>query len=100
MTLAPRLLSVGQARRYLGGADPDELVDPVLTRAGVRYDRAALDAKLDQLSGLNRPLSRDDADSALQGWLEQSHGARLPEIDGVLPFAELLSRAIDQILEA
>ena len=75
MTVPPRLLTADQARRYLCGADPDELVDPLLTRAGVRYDRAALDAKLDQLSGLNRPLSRDDADTALQGWLEQSNGA-------------------------
>ncbi len=75
--IAPRLLSPGQARRYLGGLEPSDFAPPCGTSKGVMYDRAVLDAKLDEISGLTRPLRRDDPEAALQDWLEadRGHGA-------------------------
>ncbi len=72
--IAPRLLTPGQARKYLSGVEPSDYALPIGTRAGPRYDRAVLDAKLDEISGLNRPLSRDDPESALQSWLDEGRG--------------------------
>ena len=72
--ITPRLLTPGQARRYLGGNEPSEYVQPCSTPRGMFYDRALLDAKLDQLSGLNRTLPRDDPESALQEWLAGEGG--------------------------
>lgn len=55
----PRLLTRFDARHYLGGVDPEALgVAPVaLAGRAVRFDRAALDARLDALAGLECPAS-------------------------------------------
>ena len=72
--VAPRLLTPGQARRYLAGLEPSDFAQPVGTSKGLFYDRAVLDAKLDALSGLNRTLPRDDPETALRQWLEDQRG--------------------------
>lgn len=70
-----RLLSPTAARRYLGGQDPDAFsVRPIFVRGEQFYDRAALDAKLDQLSGIGPPAKGDDPESRLQEWIS-SRGA-------------------------
>ena len=75
MTLAPRLLTPGQARRYLAGQDPSDLgVMPTPIRGEIYYDRHAIDATLDARSGLNRSLRADDPQSELETWLGR-HGA-------------------------
>ena len=68
-SVTPRLLSRAEAARYLGVAPAtlDKAVRagqfPAPLRIGVRnlYDRAALDAKLDALSGLTAPAQPDPA---------------------------------------
>ena len=72
--IPPRLLTPGQARKYLGGNEPSDFATPCSTGKGLFYDRALLDAKLDDLSGLNRPLRRDDPESVLQEWLQEQRG--------------------------
>ncbi len=72
--IAPRLLTPGQARKYLAGLEPSDFADPIGTRLGLMYDRALLDAKLDALSGLNRTLPRDDPEAELARWLQEDRG--------------------------
>ncbi len=72
--IPPRLLTPGQARKYLGGNEPSDYAQPCSTGRGLFYDRALLDAKLDDLSGLNRTLPRDDPEAELARWLQEERG--------------------------
>lgn len=91
--IAPRLLSAEQAAAYLGYATTGLLanipVKPIqMAEAGPgslpKYDRRALDAWLDRLSGLSVPAGEgqgkagDDADAAYANWREgrAARGAR------------------------
>ncbi len=73
--LQPRLLQRAEARRYLGGLEPDAIgVQPAFYRGEAFYDRALLDAKLDALSGIGPPKG-DDADSDLAAFVARiGHG--------------------------
>ena len=88
--LPPRLLTAEQAAAYLGYATTGLLakipVQPVqMTTAGAgslpKYDRAALDAWLDRLSGLSVPTAAggagegdDDPEVAYEGWKARRSG--------------------------
>lgn len=50
---SPRLVSLAEAKAYLGGTHPSALGIPSLGRGrSAKWDVKAIDAKLDQLSGL------------------------------------------------
>jgi hypothetical protein len=66
--LTPRLLTPAQARKYLAGADPRDYVRAIGTSAGLRYDRSALDAVLDRVSGLGQVVSSNAVDEA-DAWI-------------------------------
>lgn len=73
--ISPRLLTLKEARQYLGGVSPRQFAKPRYTSRGVRYDRLELDAALDAQRGLGpRSAGDDDPDQALADW-EARHGA-------------------------
>ena len=56
----PRLLTEREARAYLGGVNPWNVIPPLRFSTRSRWDREALDAALDELSGLSRKADKDD----------------------------------------
>jgi hypothetical protein len=67
---APRLLTPRQARRYLGDSDPlDFGILPIFAKGEARYDRVAIDARLDELGGISPTVERNDPEADLQAWL-------------------------------
>jgi hypothetical protein len=75
MTVAPRLLTLGDARKYLSGEEPADLgIQPLRLKVGLRYDRAVLDQKLDAMSGIGVSSQPDGPEADLQRWIA-SHGA-------------------------
>lgn len=87
--ILPRMLTATQAAQYLGYGTTGLLatipVKPVQMAAKgpgsqPKYDRAALDAWLDRLSGLSVPATtgagdaEDDAETAYEGWKARRAG--------------------------
>lgn len=66
----PRLLTELEARAYLANGDPHKLCQPIKLGGKVRWDRVALDRRLNELQGLpNADTGNDDTpDAALAGW--------------------------------
>lgn len=77
MTIQPRLLTEDEARAYLANGDPHKLCQPVRLGGKVRWDRVALDRKLDEMQGLPFVAGQndDDPDAALAAW-ERSRASR------------------------
>ncbi len=66
-----RLITRIQARQYLGGVDPAKVLPPVRVCGRVRWDRKALDERLDELSHC-RSDHQQPVLSALAQW-EAAH---------------------------
>jgi hypothetical protein len=59
------------ARKYLGGQDPLEFAKPFRMRGGLMWDRHAIDAKLDQMSGLTPAVATvTDAEETRREYLK------------------------------
>lgn len=67
-----RLLTQEEARAYLGGVDPRKVMEPMRLGGRVRWDRVALDEKLNALGKLKR---RERADSPLDQWEAENDAA-------------------------
>jgi hypothetical protein len=71
---APRLMTEREAREYLRGCNPASVSPPTRIGRMVRWDRVALDRRLNELSGIQEPQAReDDADAAFREW-KSRHG--------------------------
>lgn len=68
--ISPRLLTEDEARAYLANGDPHKLCQPVRLGGKIRWDRVALDRKLNELQGLAPAEGENDdtPDAALAGW--------------------------------
>lgn len=66
--IAPRLLTDEQARAYLGGCNPASLLSPTKIGRMVRWDRDAIDKRLDDMGGLVVLTADNDSDAALAEW--------------------------------
>ena len=81
MSERPRLLTEDEARTYLAGCNPRSVLPPVHLGRAPRWDRLALDRRLDELSGLGGKIpdapTPDSADEALAAW-SASRASRRP----------------------
>lgn len=79
--MAGRLLTEAEAREYLGGCNPRSVLQPVRVGYRPRWDRVALDRRLDELSGLERHIphapevAEDTAEAAVAQWRQSRNGA-------------------------
>jgi hypothetical protein len=77
----PRLLTEEEARVYLAGCNPRSVLPPVHLGRAPRWDREALDKRLDELSGLGGKIPdapvTSSADDALAAW-SASRASRRP----------------------
>lgn len=76
--LTPRLLTEEQARVYLAGCNPRSVLPPVYLGRAPRWDREAIDRRLDELAGITptvQPHEPDSAEAAAAQWRRSRHGA-------------------------
>jgi hypothetical protein len=74
----PRLLTEEEARVYLAGCNPRSVLPPVYLGRAPRWDREALDRRLDEMAGIAATVPThepDSAEAAAAQWRRSRHGA-------------------------